>query len=421
MNERHEFETRSLFRLLAATFTFYVVAPLSSIHKFRPVVPTTDSRLMQFVTINVIGVALLISVAQIHGQTQAEMNAVARADFERADAQLNKTYQSVLAKLRDAESKRRLRETQRAWIASRDAEAARAAKEAEGGSMAPTLRYEAMTHLTQERTKELKAMLDHRTGSGPKPVATSAPASPAATPESAQVAADAESEHDGEDSSAGLQDEFAKDYLISRNTISPDKKFAVIYPTMEAEEAANEANHPERIKNYLVGLQPFAVIKPLDTKWPYFQNESHGGLSAEWSTDNSVALVTLGGKWGPRDVFLVEFHDGKLSRIANIALKAHDLLLPNYRKAKAKRYNDLFDFVFVEDASFKLEGTSRVVIDASAETSPNLMDEDLRPSDRAWRGHVEAVWGIPQAKFISNNVSGRLRKRSKSSSEETKE
>jgi hypothetical protein len=236
------------------------------------------------------------------------------------------------------------------------------------------------------------------------------------------VAATAEEEPTDEavDSSAGLPGEFAKDYLISRNTISPDKKFAVIYPTMEAEEAANEANHPERVKKYLVGLQPFAVIKPLDTKWPYFQNESHGGLSAEWSTDNSVALVTLGGKWGPRDVFLVEFHDGKLSRITNVALKAHDLLLPNYRKAKAKRYNDLFDFVFVEDASFK-QGTSGVVIDAWAETSPNRMNEDLGPSDRAWRGHVEAVWDIPQAKFTSNNVSGRLRKRSKISSEKTEE
>lgn len=231
------------------------------------------------------------------------------------------------------------------------------------------------------------------------------------------VAADEESEHEGEDSSAGLPDEFAKDYLISRNTISPDKKFAVIYPTLEAEEAASEANDPGRIKNYLVGLQPFAVIKPLDTKWPYFQNESHGGLSAEWSTDNSVALVTLDAKWGPRDVFLVEFHDGKLSRITNVALKAHDLLLPNYRKAKAKRYNDLFDFVFVEDASFKLEGTSRVVIDASAETSPNLMSEDVRPRDRAWKGHVEAIWDIAEEKFTSEKVTGAIRKGGKSSSD----
>src|SRR5205809_1707806 len=71
-----------------------------------------------------------------------DMNAQARTEFERADADLNKTYQALLAKLRDTESKHKLREEQRAWVGSRDAEAARAAKEADGGSMAPTLRYD---------------------------------------------------------------------------------------------------------------------------------------------------------------------------------------------------------------------------------------------------------------------------------------
>jgi uncharacterized protein YecT (DUF1311 family) len=120
-------------------------------------------------------ISLVIPIAQIHAQTQAEMNATARVDFRQADSELNKTYQSVLAKLRDTETKQKLREAQRVWVASRDAEAARAAKDAEGGSMAPTLRYEAMTHLTRERIKELEAMLDHGTGSGPKPAATGLP------------------------------------------------------------------------------------------------------------------------------------------------------------------------------------------------------------------------------------------------------
>src|SRR6266571_1097937 len=132
---------------------------------------------------------LLIPVAQIHAQTQAAMNAQARADFKQADAELNKTYQALLAKLPDAASKQKLKEKQRAWIATRDAEAARAAKEAEGGSMAPTLRYETMAELTQQRTKQLKASL--RQGAAPeekdantaKPLASSTPEPPASTPE----------------------------------------------------------------------------------------------------------------------------------------------------------------------------------------------------------------------------------------------
>jgi len=62
-------------------------------------------------------VSLLIPVAQTQAQTQADMNAQARADFARADAELNKTYKAILTKLPDAESKQKLKDAQRVWIA----------------------------------------------------------------------------------------------------------------------------------------------------------------------------------------------------------------------------------------------------------------------------------------------------------------
>jgi len=201
------------------------------------------------------------------------------------------------------------------------------------------------------------------------------------------------------DSSAGLPDKYAKDYLIARSTISPNKRFAVIYPTSDYAQSFDGA------KDYLVLLEPFRILGQLKTERPYHQNQSHGGLSAEWSDDSSVGLVTLDSKWGPGDVLLVEFRDGKLSRMTNILRKAHDLLLPNYRKAKAERYNNYYDFIFIEDATFKLDGTNRVVIDANAHTSPN----DLGLSADAWGGHVEATWDVKQAKFTSKEVSGRKR------------
>jgi uncharacterized protein YecT (DUF1311 family) len=66
---------------------------------------------------------LLIPVAEIHAQTQAAMNAQARAEFEKADADLNKTYDALLAKLPDAEGREKLKQSQRAWLVFRDAEA----------------------------------------------------------------------------------------------------------------------------------------------------------------------------------------------------------------------------------------------------------------------------------------------------------
>src|SRR5262245_16748045 len=208
-----------------------------------------------------------------------------------------------------------------------------------------------------------------------------------------------EEEESETDSSTGLPDKYPKNYLIARSTISPDKKFAVIYPTSDYAQTFDGA------KDYLVVLEPFRILGPLKTERPYHQNQSHGGLSAEWSDDSSVGLITLDGKWGPGDVILVEFRNGKLARMTNILRKAHDLLLPIYRKAKAERYNDYYEFVFMEDASFTLDGTSRVLVDANVHTSPN----DLGLSPDAWRGHVEATWDVKQAKFTSNQVSGRKR------------
>jgi len=192
------------------------------------------------------------------------------------------------------------------------------------------------------------------------------------------------------DSSADLPDKYAKNYLIARSTISPNKKFAVIYPTNDYYQSADNA------KDYLVTLQPFGILGALQAEEPYFQHQSHGGISAEWSDDNSVALITLDGKWGPHDVFLVEFHNDKPSRMTNLLRKARDLLPPNGRKAI---------FIEDEDTTFQLDGTSRVVINASVQSSPN----DLGLSPDAWNGHVEAAWDVKHAKFISKEVSGRER------------
>ena len=76
-----------------------------------------------------------ILVAHIHAQTQTDMNAQARAEFVQADTELNKTYEALLKKLPDAETKEKLKQSQRAWLAFRDAEAAFAADQARGGPM----------------------------------------------------------------------------------------------------------------------------------------------------------------------------------------------------------------------------------------------------------------------------------------------
>ena len=215
------------------------------------------------------------------------------------------------------------------------------------------------------------------------------------TPLVAGQQVEAREETDSEaDTAEGLPEKYAKNYLLAQSTLSPDKKFAIIYPTKDDEEFPGGAN-------YLVSLKPFAVLTKLETKRPYFKNESHGGLTVEWSDDGSVALITLEAKWGPGDIFLVELKNGKLTRTTNLLGKMHDLLLPDYKSAKAGRYNDYYDFVFEseEDAICQLDGAQKVQINALATTDPKGADEG-----RVWDGRLIATWDIAQGKFTSQKV-----------------
>jgi hypothetical protein len=204
-------------------------------------------------------------------------------------------------------------------------------------------------------------------------------------------------ENDSEnDSSSGLPKEYAGKYLVAGNTLSADKKIGVIYPKVEL--CADESN--KSCRDFLVRLEPFEILGTLETKFPYFQNENHGGISGEWSKDGSAALITLESKWGPGDIFLFEFRDGKLARSTNLLRKIHDLLAPDFRKAMSVRYNDNFDFIFETEEGAMVEfKDSTVQIHATATTDPKEI-----PGQKAWDGKVDAVWDIPGAKFTSQKV-----------------
>jgi len=178
-----------------------------------------------------------------------------------------------------------------------------------------------------------------------------------------------------EDSAAGLPAAYAKNYLVARSTMSPDKKFAVIYPTLDFSES-------KEAKDMLVALNPFRVLAKLPAADLYFQHRSHGGISAEWAKDASVALITLDSKWGPGDVFVVELSDDKVKRVTNLEQKLRQLVSPRYKSAKKKpeSYNDTYDFIFEQgdNVPCTLEGNKMVKVDVTATNDPKGI------SDRPW-------------------------------------
>ena len=90
---------------------------------------------------------------------QHDMNAEAAVEFAMADKELNEVYAKVLGVLDDG-SKEKLKKSQRAWVAYRDAEADFSADaEARGGSMWPMIHEGTRARLTKERVRSLKELL----------------------------------------------------------------------------------------------------------------------------------------------------------------------------------------------------------------------------------------------------------------------
>ena len=105
----------------------------------------------------VIASALAVSPASAH--PQHDMNAEAAVEFAMADKELNEVYAKVLGVLDDG-SKEKLKKSQRAWVAYRDAEADFSADaEARGGSMWPLIHEGTRARLTKERVKSLRELL----------------------------------------------------------------------------------------------------------------------------------------------------------------------------------------------------------------------------------------------------------------------
>lgn len=87
-------------------------------------------------------------------QTTAEMKEQAGGALEKADKAMNTAYQRLLKILND-EGKKRLQETQRAWLAYRDAQAGFDSHHFAGGTAEGLERLGSLELLTKARTKRL--------------------------------------------------------------------------------------------------------------------------------------------------------------------------------------------------------------------------------------------------------------------------
>ena len=98
-------------------------------------------------------------------------------------------------------------------------------------------------------------------------------------------------------------------HVVYENTASPDTRYGVLVPTMEAweqDESLREANYLADIKNH-------RVLGKID-KVDYFEHQNHRGLEVFWAPHSSVCVVENDGRYGADSISVLEINDSSFTQ-----------------------------------------------------------------------------------------------------------
>jgi hypothetical protein len=140
--------------------------------------------------------------------------------------------------------------------------------------------------------------------------------------------------------SAWAAENIPKGFVVPECTRSPDGRYGVTVPIFGEHEESEEP------KNSVVEMATGKIIAVIDAKWTGWTRMAHGDvLPCRWSSDGSLLLWEVDGKWFRDAVVLLKFKEGKLEWQRDLtaigqaeSLKRTKRAAPD-RYAKAKRDN----------------------------------------------------------------------------------
>lgn len=187
-------------------------------------------------------------------------------------------------------------------------------------------------------------------------------------------------------------DEIPKGYEIGEHMISPDGRFAVLYPLQGTEDA--KGNYPP---NLLVRLQPYAVLETVE-KDGLPQNVTTE-LNAQWNGNSEVAIWEHR-RWGIIDLNVYEIENDKVKRVEPVMREAMKYFKRDIRARLLKKYpkeSETVIFLSGDDKptpgpDFKFNGR-QLLLDLAADNKPNLA------GGPHWTAELRAIWNLDTAKF----------------------
>jgi len=182
--------------------------------------------------------------------------------------------------------------------------------------------------------------------------------------------------------------EIPKGYEVGEQTISPDGRFALVYP-MQDPDTLEVAQLP----NLLMRLKPYKVLLEIDESVPLGR---HGAPAAEWNGNEFVAIWRQM-KWGNEDLVVYQIANDKIKREEKIWPEVVKYFDRDFHQRFLKKYPKESDsYTFVADnsdvKSFEFKD-HKLLLNISAENKPNLAP------GLVWSAELHAVWDLDKAKF----------------------
>jgi membrane-associated protease RseP (regulator of RpoE activity) len=194
-----------------------------------------------------------------------------------------------------------------------------------------------------------------------------------------------------------------KDYQILPNTISPDNRYAFIFP---------KRSRLYDLKEYglfLASLQPFHIVSKIPLGNSNLAGNARCYYASHWTKDSSAAVFIAGFKWGPEKVWVLRMRDGKTTKLSDLTAAVRQQVLPDFKKSHAEPYNDYYDFIFdsedrqtvvdgetLAERGWDLDDTGHVIIDCACTTNPKPFFDPHR-----WAVRFKGVWDIQSGKFTA--------------------
>lgn len=184
-----------------------------------------------------------------------------------------------------------------------------------------------------------------------------------------------------------------KEYSVGEDSISPNARFAILYP-IRGDNIADDLP-----PNLLVCINPYAVLTRVGDDYGRAEGE-RGGPRAKWNGNSMVAIWTAR-KWGITDLAIIEIEADRIKQVHPIWRQVRLLFERDFRERFLSKYPDEkgSGIIFVSqgygaDKKPELEFKGRkVILNLFADNKPNLS------TGPHWTASLHAVWNLRTAEL----------------------